>query len=298
MGSLASWELRIKFNFARVLMRRNYNHSPQPKMSPMINGMLGCRDVINVPFLDPDGDRVRCRWAEFSLKECGGVCRSFPNATLDTDGCTLTYGDVTQSGTYAVALQIEDFYDWNDTIPLSSVPLQFLVSLLNGGNRSCSDRPAVSGERCVAIAAGSTYVDRIVATGVGPRYPIVDIVTQSPLGMTKSELEPGPDLGQWHVDVAWTPQIPDQVGMTLFCFLAMDNGSMQSDQHCMELVVLGVNVSTSWMTPPTVLPGSIRPTGNIPTNNTDWSVTFDQPISRPTRSAFIRIIDDSGNEVF
>ena len=30
---------------------------------------------------DPDGDHVRCRWAESFLNECGEVCRSFP-ATL------------------------------------------------------------------------------------------------------------------------------------------------------------------------------------------------------------------------
>ena len=34
---------------------------------------------------DPDGDYVRCRWAESSLNECGDVCRSFPASLDDRD---------------------------------------------------------------------------------------------------------------------------------------------------------------------------------------------------------------------
>ena len=32
---------------------------------------------------DTDGDVVRCRWANSSLNECGGVCNAFPFGTLD-----------------------------------------------------------------------------------------------------------------------------------------------------------------------------------------------------------------------
>ena len=31
---------------------------------------------------DADGDIVRCRWANSTLRECAGVCQAFP-ATLD-----------------------------------------------------------------------------------------------------------------------------------------------------------------------------------------------------------------------
>ena len=34
-----------------------------------------------IPVEDVDGDDVRCRWAESSKGECGGVCRAI-NATL------------------------------------------------------------------------------------------------------------------------------------------------------------------------------------------------------------------------
>jgi len=32
---------------------------------------------------DPDGDRIRCRWAKSSPNECAGVCLVFPGAVLD-----------------------------------------------------------------------------------------------------------------------------------------------------------------------------------------------------------------------
>lgn len=35
------------------------------------------------------------------------------------------------SGNYAVALQIEDFTDSSSTVPLSSVPLQFIINVNN-----------------------------------------------------------------------------------------------------------------------------------------------------------------------
>lgn len=40
------------------------------------------------------------------------------------------------SGNYAVALQIEDFTDWSSTVPLSSVPLQFVITF--GSSLPCS----------------------------------------------------------------------------------------------------------------------------------------------------------------
>lgn len=41
------------------------------------------------------------------------------------------------SGNYAVALQIEDFTDSSSTVPLSSVPLQFIFTV-GGSSSSCS----------------------------------------------------------------------------------------------------------------------------------------------------------------
>ena len=44
---------------------------------------LGNSFIISILVGDPDGDIVRCRWANGSLGECGGVCNGFPNAMLN-----------------------------------------------------------------------------------------------------------------------------------------------------------------------------------------------------------------------
>ena len=44
---------------------------------------------------DVDGDDVRCRWSESSLRECSGVCWAFP-ATLDEVFITIiVFMDIT-----------------------------------------------------------------------------------------------------------------------------------------------------------------------------------------------------------
>ena len=45
-------------------------------------------NLISFLVADVDGDDVRCRWAESSLGECAGVCRTFTGATL-VGVCTL-----------------------------------------------------------------------------------------------------------------------------------------------------------------------------------------------------------------
>ena len=57
--------------------------------------------------------------------------------------CELEYNSVGQNtGYYAVAIQIEDFASSTDTVPLSSIPLQFLVNVIN--DSSCGEEPWIS----------------------------------------------------------------------------------------------------------------------------------------------------------
>ena len=49
----------------------------------MADGVIICHFVeMSSAVSDADGDVIRCRWANSSLGECGGVCQTFP-ATLD-----------------------------------------------------------------------------------------------------------------------------------------------------------------------------------------------------------------------
>ena len=58
------------------------------------------------------------------------------------NGCQLSYNSAGQrTGSYAVAIQIEDFASSTDTVPLSSIPLQFLVKVNSVG--SCGTEPVI-----------------------------------------------------------------------------------------------------------------------------------------------------------
>ena len=66
---------------------------------------------------------------------------------------------------------MEDFASPNDTEPLSSVPLQFLVRVTELPGISCDTKPELVGETpidgtCIGVALNETYEGRIVARAV------------------------------------------------------------------------------------------------------------------------------------
>ena len=76
--------------------------------------------------------------------------------------CNIQYTANETTGLYAVALQIEDFASTADTLPLSSIPLQFIIEVYNSTAPCPSNQPKiVGGTRCVRVS--STYREHIVA---------------------------------------------------------------------------------------------------------------------------------------
>lgn len=291
-GSSAAWELRVTFNL-NATSRSTGNASPVTKMSPVVQMFHGCDYTIRVPAVDPDGDTVRCRWANFSFGECSDVCMSFPGANLDPQRCTISYRAAGAVGVYAVAIQIEDFDRADDTKAISSVPLQFLVNV-SRSSLSCNARPVfvpptVADGTCIAIPPNTTYTGILVARGSGPDTRIIDITTQSPAGMHKSALMKGLGENEWHVNVTWRPT-SSQAGTNIFCFVAVENTTASSDQSCIYFAV-GTR-------PPRPKLGSMSPTGLIARDHSKWRIEFDRVTARPSKSSYIRFHDARGDEIF
>jgi RHS repeat-associated protein len=289
-----SWQVTTRFNFGAIFARRSGNSSPKTKMSPIINLLYGCNHTITIPVVDDDGDNVRCRWAAYNSNECGGVCHAFLGAVLDERKCTIQYNAVDSIGMFAVAIQIEDFYDRLETIPFSSVPLQFLVNVYQPSsiNDTCYSKPTFvwptrRNGACVAIPLNNTFSENFIAQSGGAGITIQDISTQSPIGVEKSPLISG-ETNTWYVTVTWNP-LPSQSGSNIFCFSATDSTGATSAQSCITFAV-GVY-------PPVVVNGSQYPTDKVYPNNSYWRLEFDRPFSRPIQSSFIRFHDDSGDEV-
>ena len=108
--------------------------------------LVGSTYTWKIPVADTDGDFVYCRWASKDPPdECAScvyfllfffstiirhvfnsVCNGFPDAALNGQSCTMTY-TATSTGSWIVALKIEDMEFSSETIPLSSTSVQFLV---------------------------------------------------------------------------------------------------------------------------------------------------------------------------
>lgn len=75
------------------------------------------------------------------------------------------------TGLYGYAVQIEDFLTATDTNPLSSIPLQFLIDVVEGNG--CGEKPKIVaptllGGSCIAIAPGKTFKEKVVAAVSDP----------------------------------------------------------------------------------------------------------------------------------
>jgi len=290
-STTAEWEIRVTFNFSATSLSRG-NASPVTKMSPVISMIHGCRYIIKLPAVDPDGDRIKCRWANSSLGECSDVCMTLPGAQLDEDNCVISYNATGDVGKFAVTMQIEDFASPADVRPISSVPLQFLVDVMSSPI-ACDARPRFISPTeedgtCIAIPPNTTYSGLLVARSSGPNAQIVDITTQSPAGMLKSPLMKGLGSNEWYVNVTWRPT-SSRAGTNLYCFVAVENTTVSSDQSCVYFAV-GID-------PPLPRLGSMTPTGLIARNHSQWRVEFDQATTRPFKSAYIRFHDERGNEI-
>ncbi|KAL3881709.1 hypothetical protein ACJMK2_028110 [Sinanodonta woodiana] len=237
------WELRVKTNLAPRADIGRVNSSPQIDITPIVRLIHGCQHKIRIPVSDPDGDEVRCRWAESSQQECDSICNAFVGAVLDQTTCTLTYNAVASSGYYAVAIQVEDFRP-GSTTSLSSVPIQFLVYVFSS-TLICNQVPEFlpptrpDGD-IIIINPSGTYTDRIIARSRAPNTNINEITTLSPSGFSKSVLAPYPSVpGAWYIDVTWNPPLKFSDQTYVFCFSATDSNSLTGEMRCVNIIAKG-----------------------------------------------------------
>ena len=145
--------------------------------------------------------------------------------------CELQYeGIVNQVGRYAVALQVEDFVSPTDTIPMSSIPVQFIVQIFSS-SQSCSsnDQPELVGSTpkdgsCIGAPFFSPW-SAVITVRIpynSSAASIIELITASPLGLIKSAPAHNGNLREWQITVTWTPSL-SQSGPNVFCFAARDN---------------------------------------------------------------------------
>ncbi|KAJ8025225.1 Hyalin [Holothuria leucospilota] len=276
-GGNGEWILRSRVDLTPRSDNGLLNSSPTTSNMPIVRIPLNCSSRFLIPVTDPDGDVVRCRYAEAVGNECGAICGEL-SATLDEATCILEWTPA-KTGLFGVAIQIEDFVNAFSTVPLSSIPLQFLFEVFESDG-SCADAPVfdpavLSGESCIAVPSGQTFTTRIEAIVSHPSRRIVEINTVSPVGLTTTSVQqvPGSDVA-YFIDVLFTSSTKMQQ-QEIFCFVAEDSGRLTSEQRCVFLVTATA--------PPT-------PLGAIIDGNNLITITIDRIIRRPDMSRFIRIV--------
>ncbi|CAF5038826.1 unnamed protein product, partial [Rotaria sp. Silwood1] len=181
LGSSIGWSLSSTVDLRMRSDNGLINTPPVATCISYISIPVGITQTIQIPVIDADNDFIRCRFANGS-SECFNTCPpgSLPSGTSLSSSCTLTITGSLAGNYYLVAIQVEDFMTNASVIPMSSVPLQFLV-----------------------------YVALVQNT-------------------TNSSL--------WSLTITWQPTAT-QVGTQVFCAVASDSASVQSDQYCVTFSV-------------------------------------------------------------
>ncbi|CAC5357317.1 unnamed protein product [Mytilus coruscus] len=252
-GNPNGWNLQTTIDLRFRDDINSTNSSPITASKPLYTLQFSCYHELKLPMYDPDGDLVKCRWAVG--RECDSVCHALPSASLDEDTCTLKFNASSGSaykndGWYAVALTFEDFptktihvgkEQFNETTPMSTVPLQFLIHLV-GKNSPCSWKPEFvsptppAGTK-ISISAGKSFTQKIYAANLANKKETVTKLSLTrPAGMVvKGPTNDPKRVGVVFWELSWTPTVNDQ-GNHIVCGMAEDSTGHTSDTRCITLI--------------------------------------------------------------
>ncbi|CAF1148511.1 unnamed protein product [Didymodactylos carnosus] len=206
-----------------------------------------CSTTIIIPVLDSNpNDILRCRWANLTgllgANECQDVCAPDSLTLIDPvlyeDNCTLLVNGSISNTYYAVAIQIEDFFDLNSTLPMSSVPLQFLIYVY--ATPACPSRPEITGlpvnGSCIPVQVGQPFETQLVAVIGCINTTITDIALLAFSGLIKSDDVTQLSTNTYSVNISWTPS-SSQLGSQVLCGIALASNNVQSPTYCFTFFV-------------------------------------------------------------
>ena len=282
ISPFGNWNISTTFSLVTRADTGEINSTPRVVSFPYLNLLEGYTYNIPLPVIDPDNDKVQCRWA--LGRECSSVCNGIPGAILDPDSCIITYTANNGIGVKAVAIMVEDFGPCS-FLPLSSVAHQFAVNVVSTSFLSCHSSPLIVSPlhgTCINIPSGTQFAKQIIATSGCSNTAITSIQIIAPIGATKN----GPwytfGTNNYYINVQWTPTASQQNDTHFLCFMAINSENSASEQHCIKLAA-GYHS-------PTPLPDSATPNHQLvyPSNIT-LHIMFDRRIQRPNSiSAFIK----------
>ena len=284
------WNISTTFSLVPRADTGQINSSPQVVSFPKLQLLEGHDHTISLAVIDPDDDRIQCRWA--NGRECSSVCNSIPGAVLDPNSCTIRYHANFGIGLKAIAIMIEDFVP-SSLLPLSSVAHQFLVEVVNISQLICPSPPRfitpLQG-KCINISPSNRYTQQLIATSGCSNVSITSIQIIALTGASKGELQRIPGIDNYYINITWMPTANQQNDTHFLCYIAVSSENLTSEQSCIQLA--------AGYYPPSPLFESATPYHQFvyPSNNT-LQIMFDRKIQRPSTAAFIRFYK-SGEVVY
>ena len=285
-----SWNISTTFSLATRTDTGKINSSPRVASFPKLQLLEGHHYTIPLAVIDPDGDEIRCRWANGT--ECSSVCNSIPGAVLDCNSCTIRYNADNGTGLKAVAIMIEDFLP-SSFVPLSSVAHQFLVEVVNISEFSCASPPwFITSLQGTCIPPNTLYTGELIANSGCSNVSVTSIQIIAPIGASKGEIQHIPGTNNYYTNITWMPTANQENDTHLLCFMAVSSEGLTSEQSCIKLA--------AGYDPLSPLRESATPNHQLvyPSNNT-LQIMFDRKIQRPSTAAFVRFYNNkSGEEAY
>jgi hypothetical protein len=285
----AYWELRAKYNTSLRSDTYRMNSSPITLIPPVIKIQRGKIHDIKIPTADLDDDLVKCRWSKFN--ECASICSYIKNANLYSN-CNLKFNATDAPlGWYAIAIQIEDFKSFNDSNPLSSVPIQFLILIVENSPSICSKAPVIvePQQTCYIGKIFEPINLKIIAKSSCKNVTIKEMQILGPMGSIKSDSFIL-NSSLWYSNFSWTPF---KNGVYFICVTAIDSMLFKSNLSCFSILV---NVMK-----PQIIPGTQFPIDIVDSDLIDskFKIQFDSfSIQKPNlKSAYIRLYSQEGKEL-
>ncbi|XP_071791435.1 uncharacterized protein [Asterias amurensis] len=283
------------------------NSPPVSGSFPVYRMYRGCKYSRYIKAWDADGDDLRCRWTDAARNECnaddGDVCgelfvdskRRKSGALLEEDTCKITFNKRNPAGTYAVAVMVEDYAPSDPTTPLSKIPVQFLIEVVDRDGK-CR-KPELLGEdgTCITIPTGREYSTPIKARSSEPGAFITSFETIKPSGVHASPIRKveGTD-DEYSVTLSWTPT-SDQIGRHVICYEAEEGYKYSSDMACFYVNVVDASNYTPQLA---VLPSESSPSPGATLRGDSIQVTYTGQIHKSSQSVLISIMDASNTPVF
>ncbi|XP_015237652.1 PREDICTED: uncharacterized protein LOC107089406 [Cyprinodon variegatus] len=209
------------------------NSSPQTTILPVLRFPSNCLRNINLVTFDPDGDKVKCRYADHREEECDSPCTPPPVLSLSSN-CTFSFNATSNKteGLYAVQMVMEDLPRKQITLTqangpqvvkttsdaISRIPIQFGIQV-DPVAPSCSEGDYLprflppTPEHGSRFSCNVNQTLEIKISGIANQAGTLELLLSGPHNVVKTS------SGSGNFYLKWKPSIYDEGPGHPICFV-------------------------------------------------------------------------------